>query len=142
MKLLLALALVAVSACGGHREAAVIGNEALATNGTPVKQIGPRGGVDIPADCPLRVEFGSYAMGIDGGAAQAVRELLASDPGVASVQTQGWGREGESTTCVFTRSDADAERLFHAISRLFPAEPRGPLSVSTRTGLRHSAGRR
>jgi hypothetical protein len=81
-------------------------------------------------------------MGIDRGAARAVDELLASDPAVTSVELYPWGREGEKTLCVRLRSEADAERLFHAIKDLFPADPRGPLTVSTRNGLRFGAGGR
>lgn len=97
---------------------------------------------EIPADCSLRVQFGSYAMGIDGGTAEQVRALLDGDPAVSSVDRYPWGREGEYTLCVGVRSDADARRLFEAIVRLLPANPRGPLSVSTRDGLRFDAPRR
>lgn len=100
----------------------------------------PRG-TDIPADCPLSVQFGSYAMGIDGGAAEAVGALLDSDAAVTSVDRYPWGREGEYTLCIAARTDADARRLFEAIARLFPASPLGPLSVSTRDGLRFDAPR-
>lgn len=98
-------------------------------------------GPETPADCVLRVEFGSYAMGIDRTASAAVDRLLADDPGVTSVQTVAQGREGEKIVCVAVRSDADAERLFEAISSTFPADPRGPLTVTTRSGRRFSAGR-
>ena len=101
----------------------------------------PRGSA-IPADCPLRVQFGSYAMGIDNRAAEAVRALLDGDSGVASVEHYPWGREGEYTLCIRVRTDGDARRLFGAIARLFPADPLGPLSVSTRDGLRFDAPRR
>ena len=87
------------------------------------------------ADCPLSVRFGSYAMGIDRPTLEAVQSLLAADAAVTAVERHPWGREGETTLCVRLRSEADAERLFRAVAGLFPAEPRGPLSVATRTGL-------
>ena len=87
------------------------------------------------ADCPLAIRFGSYAMGIDRPTLQAVESLLAADAAVSTVERSPWGREGEVTLCARLRSEADAERLFRAVAGLFPAEPRGPLSVATRTGL-------
>ena len=143
MKRFFLLALVALApGCGARPEAGVLPNEVLANDAPVVKQGAVRPRTEVPVDCPLRVDFGSYAMGIDRGAADAARELLAGDPGVVSVENYPWGREGETTMCVVTRSAGDAERLFHAISRLFPANPRGPLSVSTAAGLRFDAPRR
>ena len=98
---------------------------------------GPKPRPDIPEDCPLVVGFASYAAGIDLKAYTAVGDLLASDPAVLSVDRHPWGREGEVTLCVTVRSTADAERLFHRIKAVFPREPRGPLGVSTRSGLTH-----
>jgi hypothetical protein len=141
MKPSVALAFASLAGgCGTQEDAVPVGNHAFEDGARPMQKR-PGGRPEVPADCPLVIEFGSYAMGIDPGAARAVRELLASDPGIQSVERYPWGREGESTTCVYTRSTADAERLFHAIARLFPTDPRGPLSVATRTGLRHGAGR-
>lgn len=87
------------------------------------------------ADCGLSISFGSYAMGIDGGAFRAVETLLDQDPAIASVERRGWGREGEVTLCAEVRSDADAERLLGRIARMLPANPRGPIEVRTRAGL-------
>jgi hypothetical protein len=135
--LLLSVAILA-GGCTAREDSAIPQNQAL-PKGPPMftHSIGP----EVPADCALRVEFGSYAMGIDRTASAAVDRLLADDPGVTSVQTVPQGREGEKTVCVAVRSDADAERLFQAISRTFPADPRGPLAVVTRGGRRFSAGR-
>jgi hypothetical protein len=139
MKPLLPLSLAILAAgCGVRQDAAIAQNQAQPKGAHMVVQ--PRG-AEAPADCSLRIEFGSYAMGIDRGASRAVDELLASDPAVASVELYPWGREGEKTLCVRLRSEADAERLARAIAALFPAEPRGPLSVSTRNGLRFAAPR-
>lgn len=94
----------------------------------------PRGGSPAPADCPLTIGFSSYGAGIDRSS-QAVEQLLAGDRAVRAVTRHGWGREGETTWCVRTRSGADAARLFHAVRRLIPARPRGPVSLSTLGGL-------
>jgi hypothetical protein len=136
--LMLSLAVLAAG-CTGRQDAAIAQNQAQPKGATMVNH--PRG-AEAPADCALRVEFGSYAMGIDRGAFAAVQQLLANDPAVASVDAYPWGREGENILCVDVRSEADAQRLFHAIKGFFPAAPRGPLTVSTRAGLHFSAGRR
>lgn len=84
--------------------------------------------------CALTVRFGSYAMGIDQGAAQAVEQLLRADPAVRTVERKPWGREGEFDLCV-TLADTRAEgRLLDRIRALIPAKPRGPITVSTAGG--------
>jgi hypothetical protein len=98
----------------------------------------PRGGSPTPADCPLTIGFSSYGAGIDGSF-QSVERLLAGDRAVRAVTRHGWGREGETTLCVRTRSGADAARLFHAVRRLIPARPRGPVSLRTQGGLRYQS---
>jgi hypothetical protein len=98
---------------------------------------GPKPRPEFPEDCPLVVGFSSYGAGIDREAYRAVGNLLESDPAVLSVDRHPWGREGEVAICVTPRSTADAERLFHRIKAIFPREPRGPLGVSTRSGLTH-----
>ncbi|MEI9852251.1 MAG: hypothetical protein WDN24_16935 [Sphingomonas sp.] len=82
----------------------------------------------VPADCPLTVTFASYGAGIDSGALEAVEKLLAGVP----VTRHRWGREGEVTLCA--RPASDGEALFRRIKTVFPARPRGPLSVSTADG--------
>lgn len=97
----------------------------------------PRGGGSpAPADCPLTIGFSSYGAGIDRSS-QAIERLLAGDRAVRAVTRHGWGREGEITLCVRTRSGADANRLFHAARRLIPVRPRGPVSLRTLGGLRY-----
>lgn len=96
-----------------------------------------------PADCAVTVRFGSYAMGIDRPTLAAVEALLAADPSVASVERHPWGREGEVTLCArLNDAGSPAEPLARRIAALFPAEPRGPLRVSTRTGYAVEAPRR
>jgi hypothetical protein len=87
-----------------------------------------------PARCALEIEFGSYAMGIDRPTLDRVERLLAGDAAVTSVTRRSWGREGEVTLCASVRRAADRDRLFAAIAALFPADPRGPLTVRTDAG--------
>ena len=95
-----------------------------------------------PADCALWVGFGSYAMGIDRGTLERVEALLAADRGVLDVERLPWGREGEVTLCVRLRRESEARPLFERITAMLPADPRGPISVSTRGGLRFDAPKR
>lgn len=95
----------------------------------------PSAPAEASAGCDLTIGFGSYAMGIDGQALAAVEARLAADRAVTGVERQGWGREGEVTLCVATRTSADAERLHRDILATLPADPRGPISVATATGL-------
>ncbi|HVQ06867.1 MAG TPA: hypothetical protein VMS43_00380 [Allosphingosinicella sp.] len=90
-----------------------------------------------PADCPLTIAFASYGAGIDRSSVEAVDRLLRRDRAVRAVTRHHWGREGEVTYCVRTRSAADAGRLFRSIRALLPARPRGPVALSARSGLRY-----
>jgi hypothetical protein len=89
--------------------------------------------------CALEIRFGSYAMGIDSGALQRVEALLAARR--IPVQRTPWGREGEVTLCATPRIPADAERLAREIAALLPADPRGPVAVTTAAGFTFQAGR-
>ena len=90
-----------------------------------------------PKGCALSIRFGSYAMGVDRGAAERVEALLASEPDVATTRHR-WGREGEFTLCART-SPATAEGLFERIRPLLPATPRGPIHVGLGDGRQYSA---
>jgi hypothetical protein len=98
---------------------------------TPAAQPQP---APAPAACALEIAFGSYAMGIDRPTLDRVEQLLARDAAVTGVTRRQWGREGEVTLCASVRSAADRDRLFAALSALFPARPHGPLSVTTDAG--------
>ena len=87
--------------------------------------------------CPLTVSFGSYAMGIDAGALAKVDALLKRDRMVRGVERSRWGREGEVTLCVQTRSESHARRLARRVRALIPARPRGPVTIETRGGWRY-----
>jgi len=97
----------------------------------------PMNASPVPADCPLTIGFASYGAGIDRGSVQAVDRLLGRDRAVRAVTRHQWGREGEVTLCVRTRSAADASRLFRSVRALLPARPRGPIALATRGGLRY-----
>jgi hypothetical protein len=85
--------------------------------------------VPAQAACSVTVSFGSYAMGIDAGAAAAIDKLLASSKDVKTVTRTGGGREGEYALCVQTRNKADAARVVEQIRAILPAKPRGPIRV-------------
>lgn len=112
---------------------------ACSVGGDPAAPRGDRPPSPAPAEtpgaCDLTIGFGSYAMGIDRGAFQSVEARLAADPAVTGVEPRGWGREGEVDLCVATRTARDAERLHRDILGSLPADPRGPISLATRSGL-------
>jgi hypothetical protein len=93
----------------------------------------------VAESCALTVRFGSYAMGIDGGAAQAVEQLLRSDPAVQGFERRPWGKEGEFDLCARIARARDAERLFQRIRPLLPAKPRGPITVTLADGRSYHA---
>jgi hypothetical protein len=67
---------------------------------------------------------------------------LATDSSVEAVERHRWGREGEVSLCIRVASAGDAERLSAVIGAVFPAEPRGPLEVSTFSGVSISVPQR
>jgi hypothetical protein len=97
----------------------------------------PQRATPVPADCPLSVGFGSYAVGIDRAAYNSIDRLLRADRGVRAVTRHPWGREGEVTLCARTRSRADANRLFAAVRARLPVRPRGPITIELLGGRRH-----
>lgn len=88
----------------------------------------------FPGGCRVRIEFGSYAMGIDADALARIEAALDADRAVTAVDRQRWGREGEVTLCATLASDAAARTLFDRLRNLLPATPRGPISLETRDG--------
>lgn len=92
-------------------------------------------------ECGVRVEFASYAMGIDRAAFDRVQVLLKRDRGVRGVEVQRWGREGETNLCVQLRRPSEARRVFGRVKAVLPAKPRGPIKVEARGGLRFEAAR-
>lgn len=93
------------------------------------------------AQCGVRVQFASYAMGIDRGAFDRVQALLKRDSRVRGVELQRWGREGETNLCVQLRRTRDARAVFTRVKKALPARPRGPITVEAAGGLRFEAPR-
>ncbi len=87
--------------------------------------------------CDLKVDFASIGTGIDGATLEKVDALLSGDTGVSTIDRQYWGKEGEITLCVDTRTAADATRLFTSIKGVFPASSQKPISVETASGQQY-----
>ena len=83
----------------------------------------------VPADCTITVAFGSYAMGIDSPTLARMERTLQADRRVRRFTRHPWGREGEVTLCVYTRSYSGAGGLSRQLRGMIPARPRGPVSV-------------
>lgn len=106
----------------------------------PPSVAGALGGVAVTgsrlqADCPLSIGFASYGAGIDNPVREQVQSMLVGDRAVTGFQANRWGREGEVTLCVRTRAAPDATRLFHQVRAIIPAQPRGPITMRTLSGL-------
>ena len=87
------------------------------------------------APCSVKIEFGSYCCGVDGETKAAVERYLEGDRGVTGSTSNAWGREGESTRCVVTRSRADTDRIYRDLAALIPPTARrGPVTVTTADG--------
>ena len=87
------------------------------------------------APCSVKVDFGSYCCGADGETKAAVERYLQGARGVVRSTSTPWGREGESTRCVVTRTRADTDRIFGDLSALIPpVARRGPVTVTTADG--------
>jgi hypothetical protein len=90
----------------------------------------PRTGAPhVPADCTITAAFGSYAAGIDGATLARMERTLDADSRVRNVTRHPWGREGEVTLCIRTRTLAGADALSRELRAMIPARPRGPISV-------------
>jgi hypothetical protein len=94
---------------------------------------------EVPTTCAVRVEFASYAVGIDQPALLRVQALLRRDHAVRAVAAERWGREGEVTLCVHLRRRGDVRRVFTRVKAALPAKPRGPIRVEAQNGLRFEA---
>ena len=79
--------------------------------------------------CDVGVRFGSFATGIDGKAAVAVEQLIATDTAVAEVTRSPRGIEGEYSVCVRTRSPAEAAGLFERLKQTVGPQVRAPVTI-------------
>ena len=85
--------------------------------------------------CDVSVQFGSYAMGIDGRAFDKVQRYVAGHPRlIRTSSVTSWGREGEKTDCLTTRTPNGQNVAFAAIRRLVGKGQRGPVEVRTLNG--------
>ena len=87
------------------------------------------------APCSVKIDFGSYCCGVDAETKAAVERYLEGARGVAGSTSKAWGREGESTRCVVTRTRADTDRIYRDLAALVPPTARrGPVTVTTADG--------
>ena len=85
--------------------------------------------------CDVSVQFGSYAMGIDGRAFDRVQTWVRRHPGlIRTSSVSSWGREGEKTVCLTTRTRKGVNIAFHDIRGLIGKGQRGPVEVRTLDG--------
>lgn len=86
--------------------------------------------------CDVSVQFGSYAMGIDGRAFDRVERYIARHPRlIRTSSVTAWGREGEKTVCLTTvRGRQGATSVFRDIKHLVGKGQRGPVEVRTLDG--------
>lgn len=86
-------------------------------------------------NCSVTVVFGSYAMGIDQQSFQKVERYLKRRAPAVRYTATSWGREGEKTVCVTTRSAKSARRVFNDIRNLLPQwSQRGPVELRSNQG--------
>lgn len=90
---------------------------------------------DSPA-CDVGVQFGSYAMGIDGRAFDKVQRYIARHPRlILTSSVSSWGREGEKTVCLTTfNGRKGTTTVFRDIKALVGKGRRGPVEVRTLDG--------
>ncbi len=85
--------------------------------------------------CDVSVQFGSYAMGIDGQAFDRVQRYVARHPRLISTSSvTSWGREGEKTVCLTTTSRRGMTTVFRDVRGLVGNGQRGPVEVRTLDG--------
>lgn len=90
--------------------------------------------------CDVEVRFGSYAMGIDSGAFARTKAYLARRPRlIAGVIETPWGREGERTLCIDTRSRKATGQVFADLRRIIGPGRRGPTDLRAADGRRYRA---
>jgi|GEM_PF-1103338 len=124
MKVLITAALASLAIGGSALPAAAV---------TPVRA--PMASPD-PEGCAVSVRFGSYAMGIDSRSFERVERYIARNKRlVASSSVSRWGREGERTVCITTRSRKATTQVFVDIKSLIRHRAeRGPTEVKTIDG--------
>ncbi len=90
-------------------------------------------------NCDVTIVFGSYAMGIDGQTYERVEAYLKRRAPAVHYTSSAWGREGERTVCVTTRSARATRKVFNDVRNLTPrVARRGPVEIRSRFGSFHS----
>ncbi|MDP1737690.1 MAG: hypothetical protein Q8L23_09640 [Caulobacter sp.] len=91
-------------------------------------------GASAPA-CDVSIQFGSYAMGIDGRAFDKVERYVTRHPRlVTSSSVTALGREGERTVCLTTPTRRATTTVFRDVRGLVGKGQRGPVEVRTLDG--------
>jgi hypothetical protein len=75
----------------------------------PLERLGPA--ERPPEPCSLSVDFVSICCGPDRAMHDRVMRAVSADRGIKRAYSWPWGREGESTLCLVTRSKADTRRV-------------------------------
>lgn len=124
-----ALALLSTAACSVAEPADAAPPAPMAAE-TEISEPAPQSTDDRPQLCPVLVRFGSFAMGIDQPAYQAVMGALRAAPGAPAITERAWGREGENDVCVGARDKAEAQALVKIARGAVPDRPlRGPVTI-------------
>lgn len=85
--------------------------------------------------CDVTVQFGSYAMGIDGRSFDRVQTYVRRHPRLIQTSSvTAWGREGEKTVCLTARTRKSVNTVFHDVRGLIGKGQRGPVEVRTLDG--------
>lgn len=98
--------------------------------------LAPAPALAAPPACDVSVQFGSYAMGIDGRAFDRVQRYVARHSRlIRTSSVTSWGREGEKTVCLTTAGGRrGAATVFRDIRGLVGKGQRGPVEVRTLDG--------
>jgi hypothetical protein len=130
---LAALALLSTAACSVAEPVDATAQPPVAPTPVaeaPVPEPAPQPTDDNPQPCPVLVRFGSFAMGIDRPAFEAVEQALRAAPRSPEITERPWGREGERDLCVAARDKGEAQALLNIAREAVPARPlRGPVTI-------------
>ena len=90
--------------------------------------------------CDVKVDFGSYAMGVDRDLKARIVAFVDGAEDVVEATETPWGREGESTLCVQAASSAGMDRVYDRVASMIPAQSeRAPTTVTHRDGRTKSS---
>lgn len=126
--------LVAIAAAAVFAAAcATVPADAAQPAGTP--SAGRPGIAPGDENCDVTIVFGSYAMGIDGVSHDKIEAYLKRRAPAVTYTASRWGREGEQTFCVTTRSNKATRKVFNDVRNMAPrVARRGPIEIRSRFG--------